>query len=150
MRIASIWQRSAAKAAKPLMAVDARLAVTTRAAEIKVAAAKVEAEVEAEVETRVAVRAVPSAVLPLWILMSSARSLERAAKPLTAADARLAVAARAAVAAKVAVETRAAETAVEATAVVGTRATVEGKHLPIVGLTTQRPYVSEMPVGSVI
>jgi len=149
VRIASIWQRSAAKAAKPLTAADARLAVTTRAAEIKVAAAKVEAEVEAEVETRVAVRAVPSAVLPLWILMSSARSLERAAKPLTAADARLAVAARAAVAAKVAVETRAAETAAEATAV-GTRAKVEGKHLPIVGLTTQRPYVSEMPVGSVI
>jgi len=144
VRIASIWQRSAAKAAKPLMAVDARLAVTTRAAEIKVAAA----EVEAEVETRVAVRAVPSAVLPLWILMSSARSLERAAKPLTAADARLAVAARTAEI-KVAVETRAAETAAEATAV-GTRAKVEGKHLPIVGLTTQRPYVSEMPVGSVI
>jgi len=148
VRIASIWQRSAAKAAKPLTAADARLAVTTRAAEIKVAAAKVEAEVEAEVETRVAVRAVPSAVLPLWILMSSARSLERAAKPLTAADARLAVAARAAEI-KVAVETRAAETAAEATAV-GTRAKVEGKHLPIVGLTTQRPYVSEMPVGSVI
>ena len=121
------------------MAVVARLAVAARAAVVAARAearAAVEAaiRVEARVETRAAVRAVPSAVLPLWILMSSARSLERAAKPLMAVDVRLAVAGRAAVAAKAAIKAaikaaaaRAAETAVEATAVVGTRVAAEGK-----------------------